>query len=70
MTDMVFTVDKVKELITLYNKARKTGMESFKFDGHELLTNYAYYLIQHLVSNLKFLKGTFDDNKIFTITKK
>lgn len=32
----------------LYNKALESGVEYFVFDGHELLVNYAKYLIEYL----------------------
>ena len=50
----------IKEFIDLYNKAIFCGSERFIFEGREILTDYAYYLL--LYTKI----GKFDDKKIFT----
>lgn len=41
-------MDSLTELKKLYAKAKKDGKESFMFQGKEILTSYAHYLIQYL----------------------
>lgn len=44
-----FTPDKFKQLKNEYNQAVQEGKTVFMFDGqHELLVDYAKYLIQYL----------------------
>lgn len=69
MKNISFDRDNGKEFVRLYNKATKTGKESFMFQDGEFLTKYAYYLIQHLV-NEKILAGKFNEGKIFMTSDK
>lgn len=52
MADIAFNKAKLKELKRLYNIALKEGAESFKYEGHEILTSYAKYLIEYLTGRL------------------
>lgn len=52
---MTFTPDKVKALRKAYAMAVETEAESFIFDGRELLTSYAKYLLEYL--DMQFGKG-------------
>ena len=45
---MTFTLDTYQKLKNEYNKSVQNNLEVFTFEGHELLTTYAKYLIQHL----------------------
>jgi hypothetical protein len=48
-----FDKKKFDELKMAYNKAKVNDLESFKFEGTELITAYAKYLIQYLDSKFK-----------------
>lgn len=50
---MTFTIDTLKRLKIEYVAAKNKKQEIFVFDGHELLTDYAKYLIQYLETQLK-----------------
>lgn len=65
--ELTFTIDTTKKLVYLYNRAKKAGQSSFVFQGQTLVTDYAYYLIQHLVNNEKIITGKFNEKKIFKI---
>ena len=45
---MTFTLDTYQRLKNEYNKSVQNNLEVFTFDGHELLTDYAKYMIQYL----------------------
>jgi hypothetical protein len=45
---MTFTLDTYQKLKNEYNKSVQNNLEVFTFEGHELLTTYAKYLIQYL----------------------
>ena len=62
---VVFTKQQAKDFIIAYNKAVKEGARVFQFEGHDVLTSYANYVIQWFVME-KFVAGTFDNNKKFT----
>jgi hypothetical protein len=47
-TNMTFTLDTYQRLKVAYNKARQNNLEVFTFDNHDLLTDYAKYLIEYL----------------------
>jgi hypothetical protein len=47
-TEMTFTIDTYNRLKKEYNNARQNNLEIFTFDGHELLTDYAKYMIEYL----------------------
>lgn len=53
MNTINFDVYKLQSLKTQYNKAIKDGKDSFIWNGNELLTSYAKYLIEYLNNNLK-----------------
>jgi hypothetical protein len=53
MNTIKFDVYKLQSLKTQYNKAIREGKSSFIWDGNELLTSYAKYLIEYLNNNLK-----------------
>jgi len=53
MNTINFDVYKLQSLKTQYNKAIREGKSSFIWDGNELLTSYAKYLIEYLNNNLK-----------------
>lgn len=48
MKSINFTPEKLEELKKLYSNAVTTGSEIFIFDGSEILTTYAKYLIEYL----------------------
>ncbi len=45
---ITFTPELFQKLRTSYLSAVQNGVEVFKFEGHDLLTSYAKYLIQYL----------------------
>ena len=45
---IIFTKENTKKLQSIYNKAVKNNAESFLFEGKEILTGYAKYLIEAL----------------------
>jgi hypothetical protein len=45
---MTFTIDTYNRLKSEYNNARQNNLKIFIFDGHELLTDYAKYMIEYL----------------------
>ena len=48
MSSINFTREKVQQLQAAYDKCVAEGKEQFTFDGHEILTAYAKYLLMHL----------------------
>lgn len=48
MGEMVFTKAVLKRLIASYDKAVKAGADQFNFEGQDLVTAYAEYLIEYL----------------------
>lgn len=50
---MDFNKDKVKSLRKEYDKAVKEGKDVFVFEGQELVTNYAKYLLEYLEPKFK-----------------
>jgi hypothetical protein len=50
---MTFTLDTYQRLKKEYNNARQNNLELFVFDNHELVTDYAKYLIEYLSSNFE-----------------
>ena len=48
-----FTPEVLKNLKAEYNKAVESGQEIFIFQGNELLTDYAKYLIQYVESQFE-----------------
>lgn len=53
MKSINFTPEKLELLKNEYQKAVTTGSEVFIFDGSEVLTAYAKYLIEYLSEVLK-----------------
>jgi hypothetical protein len=53
MQTINFDREKLRRLKTAYDRAVKQGNESFMFDGNELLTAYAKYLIEYLTDKFK-----------------
>ena len=52
--DYITVGDKeLKKLKRLYNKALKNNVETFFFQGKEILVGYAKYLIQYLEGRMK-----------------
>ena len=37
----------IKQFRRAYNKAVKDGVESFMFEGHEILVSYAKYVLEY-----------------------
>lgn len=48
MSTFEFTDELFAEFKSLYEKSVKDEKESFEFQGHEVLTSYAKYVIQYL----------------------
>jgi phage anti-repressor protein len=48
MNEINFNQKKFNELQQLYKIASDTGKDIFMFEGNELLTSYAKYLIEYL----------------------
>jgi hypothetical protein len=44
----IFTQEKVLALRRAYAHAVETKQEQFTFEGHELMTGYAKYLLEYL----------------------
>lgn len=53
MKSINFNAEKLEELKKLYLNAVTTGSEVFIFDGSEIITTYAKYLIEYLSEKLK-----------------
>jgi hypothetical protein len=51
MSTFEFTDELFEEFKSLYEKNVKDEKESFEFQGHEVLTSYAKYVIQYLEQN-------------------
>ena len=51
MSTYEFTEEAFEKFKKLYEKSAKEGKESFEFDGHEVLTLYAKYVIEFIESN-------------------
>lgn len=51
MSTYQFTEETFKKFKELYEKSAEEGKESFEFDGHEVLTTYAKYVIEFIESN-------------------
>jgi hypothetical protein len=50
---MTFTFDLYLKLKSDYSNAVKNNKEQFTFEGHELLTDYAKYMIEYLESKFE-----------------
>ncbi|MBA3548822.1 MAG: hypothetical protein H0T76_20255 [Nannocystis sp.] len=46
--EIVFTPAKIVALRTAHDAAVTGGQEQFKFEGHDVLTDYARYLLEYL----------------------
>ena len=53
MSTYEFTQEAFKKFKELYEKSAEEGKESFEFDGHEVLTLYAKYVIEFIENNDK-----------------
>lgn len=50
---VTFTKQTFESLKQCYNKASKNNEEVFYFQGNQILTQYAKYLIEYLTPNFK-----------------
>jgi hypothetical protein len=50
VTDINFDRPKTERLREAYNLAVSEGLEQFRFEGQELVTAYAKYLLEYLDS--------------------
>lgn len=46
MADMRLDAAKIRRLIYLYHKAKEGKLKSFRFEGTEFVTDYAYYFLK------------------------
>lgn len=53
MKSINFNAEKLEELKKLYLNAVTTGSDIFIFDGSEISTTYAKYLIEYLNEKIK-----------------
>jgi len=53
MGSVSFDKAKMDQLQVAYDKAVAAGDDQFVFEGHELLTQYAKYLLEYLETKLK-----------------
>ena len=53
MQNITFSQEKLKQLKDAYAVAVTEGRDKFTFEGHELLTSYAKYLIEYLTLKLE-----------------
>jgi len=53
MQTITFSQKKLKQLKDAYAVAVTEGRDQFTFEGHELLTSYAKYLIEYLTLKLE-----------------
>lgn len=51
MSTYEFTEEAFEKFKKLYEKSAAEDKESFEFDGHEVLTLYAKYVIEFIESN-------------------
>ncbi len=52
MSGIIFNEPKYRALRKAYNEAVLTGKAQFVFEGHDLLTSYAYYMLEHVANTL------------------
>lgn len=45
---MLIDTDTAQRLRKAYQQAKKENKETFTFEGHEFVTQYAYYLLEYL----------------------
>tara|TARA_Y100001937_G_scaffold27619_1_gene39736 strand:- start:198 stop:365 length:168 start_codon:yes stop_codon:yes gene_type:complete len=53
MQTITFSQEKLQHLKDAYAVAVTEGRDQFTFEGHELLTSYAKYLIEYLTLKLE-----------------
>lgn len=53
MEEFKFTDESFKKFKELYEKSEKEKVESFEFEGHQVLTLYAKYVIEYVEWNDK-----------------
>jgi hypothetical protein len=52
MPGIIFDETKYRALRKAYNEAVLAGKTEFVFEGHDLLTSYAYYMLEHVANTL------------------
>ena len=65
MNQLSFNSESAKKFVAVYNEAVKSKAEIFKYEGHDVVVSYAYYMIQHLCNNY-ILTGIFREDRTFT----
>ena len=50
---ITFTKEKMQSLEASYQQALREGKKQFTFEGHELLTDYAKYVLMYLKTTFK-----------------
>lgn len=58
MEEFKFTDESFKKFKELYEKSEKEKVESFEFEGHQVLTLYAKYVIEFVEWNDKGRKSS------------
>ena len=53
MEEFKFTEESFKKFKELYDKSEKDKVESFEFEGHQVFTLYAKYVIEYVEWNDK-----------------
>lgn len=48
MEEFKFTEESFEKFKSLYKKSNEKQLESFNFEGHEVLTLYAKYVIEYV----------------------
>jgi len=52
----MITVNNINQFKEMYNSAVSEGIDIFIFEGSEVLTSYAKYVIQYFESKMRDLK--------------
>lgn len=47
-----FDKNKYNKLLKSYHRAKDSGVETFEFEGHEIVVGYAKYLLEYLETRL------------------
>jgi hypothetical protein len=48
MSEFKFTEESFEKFKSLYNESVENKSESFEFEGHEVLTTFAKYVIEYI----------------------
>jgi len=48
MNEFKFTEESFKKFKSLYNESNEKQLKSFNFEGHEVVTLYAKYVIEYV----------------------